>query len=246
MTVAELEEAEKVLVKDAQSAIKPLIQKNEFRNLAPFIDDDGIIRVGGRIENAPVSYETRHPPIIPRCHWLSTLIVRRAHQYGHLGVAATAGKTRKRFWIVGVHHIAKSVKFKCVFCRQRAQKNEIQMMANLPPYRLAPFTPPFFYTAVDLFGPIKVKVGRNKTDKYWGVLFTCRNVRAVYIDVATDYSTPVILPVLKRFFCIRGYPRCLWSDRGSQLVGGEAELRKAIEGRDTTELKYLLHEKGME
>jgi hypothetical protein len=64
------------------------------------------------------------------------------------------------------------------------------MMANLPQYRLAPFTPLFFYTAVNLFGPIKVKVGRNKTDKYWGVLFTCLNVRAVYIDVATDYSTP--------------------------------------------------------
>jgi hypothetical protein len=120
------------------------------------------------------------------------------------------------------------------------------MMANLPPYRLAPFTPPFFYTAIDLFGPIKVKVGRNKTDKYWGVLFTCLNVRAVYIDVATDYSTPGILPVLTRFFCILGYPRCLWSDRGSQLVGAEAELRKAIEGRDTTELKDFLHEKGME
>jgi predicted GNAT family N-acyltransferase len=64
---AELEEAEKVLVKDAQSAIKPLIQKSELRNLAPFIDDDGIIRIRGRIENAPVSFETRHPPIIPRC-----------------------------------------------------------------------------------------------------------------------------------------------------------------------------------
>ncbi len=103
----------------------------------------------------------------------------------------------------------------------------------------------FFYTAVDLFGPIKVKVGRNKTNKYWGVLFTCLNVRAVYIDVATDYSTPGILPVLRTFFCIRGYPRCLWSDRGSHLVGAEVELRKAIEGRDTTELKDFLHEKGM-
>jgi hypothetical protein len=86
----------------------------------------------------------------------------------------------------------------------------------------------------------------KQDEKYWGVLFTCLNVRAVYIDVATDYSTPGILPVLRRFFCIRGYPRCLWSDRGSQLVGAEAELWKAIEGRDTTELKDFLHEKGME
>ena len=125
------------------------------------------------------------------------MLIQKKKKYEHLGVAATAAKTRKRFWIVGLHHIAKSVKFKCVFCRQRAQKNEIQMMVNLPPYRLAPFTPPFFYTVVDLFGPIKVKVGRNKTDKYWGILFTCLNVRAVYIDVATDYSTPGILPVLR-------------------------------------------------
>ena len=49
---------------------------------------------------ALVSYETRHPALLPIEHWISLLITRHLHQGGHTGVAATVAKTRRRFWIL--------------------------------------------------------------------------------------------------------------------------------------------------
>jgi hypothetical protein len=62
-----------------------------------YTDNDGIIRVGGRVGKATVSYDMQHPVLLPYGHWLSRLIVHRVHQFGHLGVAATAAKVRKKY-----------------------------------------------------------------------------------------------------------------------------------------------------
>ena len=63
-----------------------------------------------------------------------------------------------------------------------AHRAETQLMADLPVLHLAPHTPPFYYTACDYFGPYNVKVGRSKMAKYYGVIFTCLNTRAVPIS----------------------------------------------------------------
>ena len=52
----------------------------------------------------------------------------------------TVAKTRTKYWIVEAHGIAKSVKLICVFCREMSGKAESQVMADLPPCHLAPFT----------------------------------------------------------------------------------------------------------
>ena len=118
-------------------------------------------------------------------------------------------------------------------------------MANLPSYRLQPYTPPFLYSSCDYFGPIKVKIGRNKTAKHYGVIFTCINTRAVHLELATDASTMEFLHVLRRFFCYRGYPKQMISDNGSQMVGAERELRAMIEGWDIKQLKEYCADRGM-
>uniref|UniRef100_A0A1B0D835 DUF5641 domain-containing protein n=1 Tax=Phlebotomus papatasi TaxID=29031 RepID=A0A1B0D835_PHLPP len=42
---------------------KPL--SKPLRNLAPFLDENGVIRVGGRLENADLNRETKNPMILP-------------------------------------------------------------------------------------------------------------------------------------------------------------------------------------
>ena len=118
-------------------------------------------------------------------------------------------------------------------------------MAKLPSYRLKPFTPPFMYTSCDYFGPIKVKIGRNKTAKHYGVLFTCLNPRAIHCELATDASTMEFLQVLRRFFSYRGYQKVMICDNGSQMVRAERELRLMIEGLDKTKLKEFCADRGM-
>jgi len=108
----ELQNAENHWIKESQKSLGDRLKKGELKNLSPYTDPDGIIRVGGRADKALASYETRHPALLPREHWVSLLITRHVHQFGHPAVAATVAKTRTRFWILKAHDIAKSVKFR--------------------------------------------------------------------------------------------------------------------------------------
>ena len=242
----ELKDAETHWLKESQKTLRNRLSKGEFRNLSPYLDQEGVWRVGGRADKALVSYETRHPVLLPGDHRVSRLIVQHAHQSGHLGVAATVAKTRTKYWIVRAHDMAKSIKFRCVVCREIGARVESQVMADLPQSRLAPFTPPFHYTSCDYFGPYRVKISRNKIAKHYGVIFTCLNTRAVHLELAADCTTTEFMQVLRRFFALRGVPLRMISDNGSQLVGAERELRKMIEGLDMDKLQEFSAERGME
>ena len=166
--------------------------------------------------------------LLPNEHRISLLITSHMHNHGHPGVATTTAKTRRRYWIIKANKLSKAVKFKCVTCRQMAHTAETQLMADLPQLRLAPQTPPFYYTACDYFGPFSVKIGLNKRAQHYGVIFTCLNTRAVHLELAVDLTTMEFMQVLRRFFSIRGYPEVLLSDNGSQMVGAERELREMV------------------
>ena len=189
---------------------------------------------------------TPPPPILPSNHWISWLITRHAHQYGHNGVAATTARTRRKFWILRGNKLNKAVKFKCGFSREMAHKAETQLMANLPTLRLAPYTPPFYMTACDYFGPYNVKTSRNKTSKHYGVLFTCLNTQAVHLEMAADITTMEFLQVLRRFLAIRGRPAVILSDKGSQFVSAEKELLQMVGDINEEEVKEFCGEKGMQ
>ena len=170
LTPTELQEEETLWLKEAQTSLHSRMHEKEFDALSPFLDDKGVTRVGGTVDNAVVTYESRHPALLPYEHRISLLITRHMHQCGHSGVASTTAKIRARYWILKASKLTKSVKFKCSLRREMARRAETQQMADLPSLRLAPFTPPFHYTACDHFGPFKVKVGRNKTAKHYGVM----------------------------------------------------------------------------
>ena len=246
LTPEELLQAELYWIKDAQKSLHDRMAKGELKTLSPFSDDKGIIRVGGRLDKAIVSYETKHPALLPSTHWISLLITRHMHQFGHPGVVTTTAKTRQQYWILKANKLSKLVKSRCVFCRDMAHKAEEQLMADLPDLRLAPHTPPFYYTSCDYFGPYNVKIRRNKQMKHYGVIFTCLNTRAVHLELAVDLSTMEFMQVLRRFFSIRGHPALMMSDNGSQMVGAERELREMIEGWDVDELKTFCAEKGIQ
>ena len=64
----------------------------------PILEDNGLLRVRGRLSSADMSWEEKHPVILPKNHHVSTLLVRQyhekvAHQGRHLteGVVSTAG-----------------------------------------------------------------------------------------------------------------------------------------------------------
>ena len=245
LSVEELNQLETYWVKLNQKNLKSSLESGQLGKLDPLTDSEGILRVGGRVDKTIATYDTRHPVLLSRDHRTSKLIMRQAHQYGHSGVAATVAKVRRRYWIVRAHSLAKSVKHECVFCKKRQVQCKTQKMADLPEIRLAPYTPPSYNTACDYFGPYHVKIGRTKSTKHYGVVFTCLNTRAIHLEMAVDYSAMEFIQVVRRFCAVRGKPALILSNNGKQLVGAERELKEMIEGWQKEKLKEFAAEKGI-
>ena len=245
LSAQEVAHAEDYWIRRAQTSLKEILKKGGLSTLSPFVDGNGIIRVGGRLDPTLTSYDNRHAVLLPYSHWISTLITRDAHRYGHTGIATTAAKVRKKFWIIKGNSISKRVKHQCTFCRKIEAKVSRQFMADLPLCRQQPFTPPLLYTSCDYFGPFTVKIIRNKNTKHYGVIFTCLNTRAVHCELATDASAMALLQVLRRFFSQRGYPKLMISDNGTNMVGAERELRLMIEGWDKSKLREFCADRGI-
>lgn len=57
-----------------------LSKKSQLRKLSPFIDECGLLRIGGRLTNADLPRDERHPVILPETHHIATLIVRHYYE----------------------------------------------------------------------------------------------------------------------------------------------------------------------
>ena len=169
--------------------------------------------------------------------------MREAHiQVLHGGPERTLSESRRKYWITRGRNLAKGVVKDCTICRKLRQPPHTTLMADLPPERLKPFSPPFSVTVVDLFGPFNLKTGRNRTKKAWGALFTCASVRAIHLEIVEDLSTQSFMHALRRFAAHHGWPHTMISDNGKSFVGTEKELKKLVqEGRNRIEEFSVLH-----
>ena len=167
-----------------------------------------MIRVGGRLRNAPLLYEEVHPILLPASHPTSKLIMQEAHsQVAHGGPERTLSESHRKFWIMRGRNLAKNIVRNCTTCRKLRQPPHNTLMADLPQERLTPFLPLFSVTGVDLFGPFNLKFGRNRTQKALGALFTCATVHAIHLEIVEDLSTQLFMHTLRRFPAHHGWPK---------------------------------------
>ena len=118
---------------------------------------DGLIRVGGRLQHAPIdSNEEVTKLIIDYYH----------HAAGHSGVEYTLSLIRQRYWIIGARSNVRNAVNTCFDCRRRQAPVMQQKMASLPEDRTTPSKPPFTYVGVDCFGPFTVRRGRTTAKRY--------------------------------------------------------------------------------
>ncbi|XP_062614642.1 uncharacterized protein LOC134276399 [Saccostrea cucullata] len=167
--------AEMVIIRDIQQKFyseeienlqdsKPLSKNSPIQKLDPYIDSEGILRVGGRLRNLSADASFKNPMILPAKHHVTTLIVRKLHSdVKHQGRHITEGHIRSSgFWIVGGKRLVSSVLHKCITCRKLRKVPEYQKMSNLPEDRLIPGQPPFSNVGVDIFGPWNIITRRNR------------------------------------------------------------------------------------
>ena len=207
---------------------KPVQPNSKLKSLSPFIDENGIIRLGGRLHHADLDENIKHPIILPKDAHITRLIIAESHiKTLHGGQSLMMSYLRSAYWIIGAKNLVKQHISRCVTCfRQRANiKNQI--MGSLPSVRCVPARA-FINSGVDYAGPVNLKTtkGRgHRSYKGYICLFICMVTRAIHLEVVSDMTTQAFLAAFKRFVSRRGHCAHLWSDNGTTFVGAARELQ---------------------
>lgn len=208
---------------------EPVSHKSTMVSLTPFIDAYGIIRVRGRLQNAPISYAQKHPMILPTNHPFTNLLIDHAHIVTlHGGCQLTSAVLRKRFWII--HHkkvITAKIK-DCMNCYKQKPPICHQLMGNLPTARVNASVRAFAAVGIDYAGPIELKASRfrgSTTYKGYIAIFICMAVKAIHLEAVTGLSTDHFMSALYRFMGRRSMPHDIYSDNGTNFIGAEKCLR---------------------
>lgn len=135
--------------------------------LLPYLDADGLLKVGGRLNKSGYELLENNSIIIPGKYHVAKLIVLHFHtKVHHQGRHRTEGAVRSAgFWITGPKRVVSAIVQMCVRCRRLRGKTAVQLMSDLPQDRLGP-SPPFTYVGVDVFGPWYVVSRRTRGGQY--------------------------------------------------------------------------------
>ncbi|XP_008552715.1 uncharacterized protein LOC103574925 [Microplitis demolitor] len=176
-----------------------------FARLVAFIDTEYIIRVDGRLENAPNQDQSKHPAILPWNAALTKLMISDVHQRTmHGGTQLTLAFVRQKYWIIGGRQPVRLVILKCIKCARHRADRAKQLMGQLPRRR------------------------GTKTYKGWICVFGCLSTSAVHLEVVSDYSSRGFIAAFHRFISRRGICTALYSDCGTTFKGAENDLNRLL------------------
>jgi len=240
LTVPELKEAEMIILRQVQAEcfgreITTLERQNEvlrsskIKSLCPFLEN-GMLLVGGRLENAAIPIQQKHPIVLPADHHVTRLIFQDRHcELLHCGPQVLLAEVRRRFWPLKGRLMARSVTQKCVRCVKATPRFPQPLMAPLPKARVQ-CSRPFTVTGVDFAGPLMIRSGLRRVSgsKVWISIFICFSTRAVHLEIVEDLTSNAFVAALRRFMSRRGRCSKMYSDNGTNFVGAQKELNAAI------------------
>jgi hypothetical protein len=127
---------------------------SSLKTLHPFMEQEGILRVGGSLQQSELPYQTMHQMILPPNHHFTKLVVSAEHnRLHHAGPQLLTASLREKYWIPRVRSVVKTVIHHCLtYYRFKIQASQ-QFMGKLPSTRVQP-SRPFLTTGVDYAGPI--------------------------------------------------------------------------------------------
>ncbi|XP_065074000.1 uncharacterized protein LOC135698068 [Ochlerotatus camptorhynchus] len=231
----------------ADSSTSTVPKTSSLYQLSPWLDERGVLRMRTRI--AACHYATddaKQPIILNRNHHTTTLIVAYYHhKYHHQNHETVINEIRQKFHIPHLRACYERVRKDCQWCKNQHTTPSPPYMADLPPARLAAFSRPFTHVGVDYFGPVEVVVGR-RVEKRWAMLATCLTVRAIHIEVVHSLSTSSCIMAIRNFIARRGTPQKIYSDRGTNFIGANRELKQANEAVNQHELMREFTSSGIE
>ena len=131
--------------------------------LDPFLDSNGVLRVGGRLSRSKLTSNEAHPVVLPKTSNITEAVVIWSHEtIGHGGKGLTLNNLRKNgIWVLDANAVVRKIIHKCVICRKLRGKFGDQKMSGLPKERCCKAAP-FFHCGVDMFGPFIIIREREK------------------------------------------------------------------------------------
>ncbi|UYV61138.1 hypothetical protein LAZ67_1003547 [Cordylochernes scorpioides] len=243
LTTAELRNAHRRILQSIQfqhfredirslTTLGSVKRTSKIYGLTPFLDDQGILRVGGRLKWAPsMTYEQKRPALLPSSGQVAQMIVQAVHMRTlHGSVHLMLSTMRQKYWMLRAKDQVKRCIRECVTCCRYNRVTQGQLMSDLPKERLTPGKP-FSISGVDYAGPVSLRLSKGrgrKTEKGYICLFVCFVTRAVHLELVTDASTPTFMLAFKRFVARRGHCTRLYSDQGTNFVGAARQLRSCF------------------
>ena len=219
-------------------------RNNKLYSLDPFVDEDQVLRVDGRLKDTSLYNSCTHPILLPKNGTVTELPIRWYHaKTAHGGRDSTLSEIRSNgYWIIDENSKTRQIIFKCVTCRSLRGRLGEQNLADLP-YERATEAPPFTYCGIDMFGLFYIKEKRSELRRY-GAMFVRLASRAVHIDVTHQINNDTFIQALRRMTARRGNVRLIQSDNGSNFLGAENELKRAFLEMDNKKNSQFLQDKG--
>ena len=94
-----------------------------------FEDEKGVLRVGGRIDNSSLSFDSKFPALLPKDHHFTELYIWHCHKVvRHNGMKETLTELRSKYWIIGGRQVVTKVLARCFICKK----------VNAKPYGMSP------------------------------------------------------------------------------------------------------------
>lgn len=237
LSIGELKKALNTILKYLQSQcfhqeISDLNKEKSISNkillpLNPFLDNSGILRVGGRLSKGELSFDQKHPILLPAKHFITRLLIKREHlKLYHAGPQTVLSNLRLRYWPINGIRETKHVIKNCVTCHRFKAQTAEQIMADLPKSRIS-ICRPFSRVGIDFGGPIFIKsssLRKAKIQKAYFSVFVCMVTKAIHLELVSDLSSNTFILTLKRFIARRGNPTEIYSDNATNFIGAKNQL----------------------
>ena len=253
LTSSELRQAEHLLVRLSQARSFPrerlaLLQghaispSSKLISLSPFMDQEQLLRVGGRLSNSALTISQQHPLIVNSKDTLIHLLFTYMHVcLAHCGPSLLLSATGWRFHVMGARRLSRAVCSQCKVCRKAAPRPQPQFLGQLPEERITT-TPAFHTTGLDFAVPFTLKKGHTRKPVYvkaYICVFICFSTRAIHIEVISDLTTSAFLAGMVRFVSRRN---SIYSDNGSNFVGAKNQLRELYKFLRSKETDSAIHQ----
>ena len=221
-------------------------KKSRLLHLSPFLDEENVIRVGGRIGKAQyLPYNTRYPRILPNKDLNVKSLIRFEHEMdAHSSRLQTFFRIRQRWFILGGRSLVNSVLSTCIPCQKRDRVVTPQREADLPAERLE-ISIPFKNIAIDVFGPFIVKHGGRGTQKRWVLLINDLPTRAVVLLPLIDMTASTFINAIEKFNAFYQCTEMVVADNGTNFRGASKEIREAILKWNKEQISQEFFKKGL-